>query len=60
MNINKYLDKIRDTESLEAYFWAVETAYQLNAISADEHTKRMAECTKLETEHTAKLLEQIK
>ena len=44
MNINKYLDKIRDTESTEAYFWAVETAYQLNAISADEHTKRMAEC----------------
>ena len=44
MNINKYLDKIRDTESSEAYFWAVETAYQLNAISANEHTKRMAEC----------------
>ena len=44
MDINRYLDKIRDTESTEAYFWAVETAYQLDAISADEHTKRMSEC----------------
>ena len=60
MNINKYLDKIRDTESSEAYFWAIETAYQLNAISADEHTKRMAECRNIESENTNKLLEQIK
>ena len=60
MDINRYLDKIRDTESTEAYFWAVETAYQLDAISADEHTKRMAEYTKLEAEHTVKLLEKIK
>ena len=60
MEINKYLDKIRDNESTEAYFWAIETAYQLDAISADEHTKRMAEYTKLEAEHTVKLLEKIK
>ena len=60
MNINKYLDKIRDTESTEAYFWAVETAYQLDAISADEHTRRMNECKKIESENTNKLLEQFK
>ena len=60
MNINKYLDKIRDTASTEAYFWAVETAYQLDAISVDEHTKRMDECRNIESENTNKLLEQFK
>ena len=60
MDINKYLDKIRDTESTEAYFWAVETAYQLNAISADKYDEFMAECRKLEAERAAKLLEKIK
>ena len=60
MDINKYLDKIRDTESTEAYFWAVETAYQLDAISADKYDEFMAEFRKLEAEHTAKLLEKIK
>ena len=60
MDINKYLDKIRDTESTEAYFWAVETAYQLDAISADKYDEFMAECRNLEAKYTAKLLEQFK
>ena len=60
MNINKYLNKIRDTESTEAYFWAVETAYQLGAISAEKYDECMYEYRKLEAERAKKLMERFK
>ena len=60
MNVNKYLDYVKETESNYAYFWAIETAFQLNAINSDEYDSRMKEWREIEDLQTKKLLENLK
>ena len=60
MNVNKYLDYVKTTESNYAYFWAIETAFQLNAINSDEYDLRIKEWREIEDLQTKKLLENLK